>query len=97
MLNNHFEGLCYALENAARMLTMTEKEDIGVIPSGNAAGEQTDGKDQVLVYIYDKFTGVWAMRKKPMSGCRRLSAGPGRWWPGAAVRMAVLPVSETTG
>jgi len=57
VLNNHFEGLCYALENAARMLTMTEKEDIGVITSGNATGEQTDGEDQVLVYIYDKFTG----------------------------------------
>lgn len=57
VLNNHFEGLCYALENAVRMLTMTEKEDIGVITSGNATGEQTDGEDQVLVYIYDKFTG----------------------------------------
>lgn len=57
VLNNHFEGLCYALEIAARMLTMTEKEDIGVITSGNATGEQTDGEEQVLVYIYDKFTG----------------------------------------
>lgn len=57
ILNNHFEGLCYALENAARMLTMTEKEDIGVLTSGNATGKQTDGEEQVLVYIYDKFTG----------------------------------------
>ncbi len=56
-LNNHFEGLCYALENAARMLTMTEKEDIGVITSGNALGEQTDEQDQVVVYFYDKFVG----------------------------------------
>lgn len=57
VLNNHFEGLCYALENAARMLTMTEKEDIGVITSTNAVGEQTDEGDQVVVYIYDKFVG----------------------------------------
>lgn len=57
VLNNHFEGLCYALENAARMLTMTEKEDIGVITSSNAVGEQTDEGDQVVVYIYDKFVG----------------------------------------
>lgn len=57
VLNNHFDGLCYALENAARMLTMTEKEDIGVITSDNAVGEQTDGQDQVVVYIYDKFVG----------------------------------------
>lgn len=56
-LNNHFEGMCYALENAARMLTMTEKEDIGVIVSGNAVGEQTSPEDQVVVYIYDKFVG----------------------------------------
>ena len=56
-LNNHFEGLCYALENAARMLTMTEKEDIGVSTSDNALGEQTDEQDQVVVYIYDKFVG----------------------------------------
>lgn len=57
LLNNHFDGLCYALENAARMLTMTEKEDIGVITSANAVGEQTDEGDQVVVYIYDKFVG----------------------------------------
>lgn len=57
VLNNHFEGLCYALENAARMLTMTEKEDIGVITSANAVGEQMDESDQVVVYIYDKFVG----------------------------------------
>ena len=56
-LNDHFEGLCYALENATRMLTMTEKEDIGVITSGNAVGEQTSPEDQVVVYIYDKFVG----------------------------------------
>lgn len=56
-LNNHFDGLCYALENAARMLTMTEKEDIGVITSANAVGEQTDEGDQVVIYIYDKFVG----------------------------------------
>lgn len=55
--DNHFEGLCYALENAARMLTMTEKEDIGVIPSGNAVGQQEDAQDRVAVYFYDKFTG----------------------------------------
>ena len=57
LYDNHFEGLCYALENAARMLTMTEKEDIGVIPSGNAVGQQEDAQDRVAVYFYDKFTG----------------------------------------
>ncbi|MCI9073069.1 MAG: DEAD/DEAH box helicase [Lachnospiraceae bacterium] len=57
VFDNHFEGLCYALENAARMLTMTEKEDIGVIPSGNATGQQEDAEDRVLVYFYDKYTG----------------------------------------
>lgn len=57
VLNNHFEGLCYALENAARMLTMTEREDIGVLTSGNAVGEQMADGDQVVIYFYDKFVG----------------------------------------
>ena len=82
VLNNHFEGICYALENAARMLTMTEKEDIGVITSGNATGEQTDGEDRVLVYIYDKFTGGLGYAEKAyermpeiVSRARELVAG----------------------
>lgn len=83
-LNNHFEGLCYALENAARMLTMTEREDIGVITSGNAAGEQTSFQDQVVVYIYDKFVGGMGYAEKAyermpeiVSRARALVAGCG--------------------
>lgn len=83
-LNNHFEGLCYALENAARMLTMTEKEDIGVITSGNALGEQTDEQDQVVVYFYDKFVGGLGYAEKAyermpeiVSRARTLVAGCG--------------------
>ncbi len=83
-LNNHFEGLCYALENAARMLTMTEKEDIGVIASDNAAGEQTAPEDQVVVYIYDKFVGGLGYAEKAyermpeiVSRARALVAGCG--------------------
>lgn len=36
VLNNHFEGISYAIKNAAMMVTMTEKDDIGVILSNNA-------------------------------------------------------------
>ncbi|MDE7224380.1 MAG: DUF1998 domain-containing protein, partial [Acetatifactor sp.] len=84
VLNNHFDGLCYALENAARMLTMTEKEDIGVITSDNAVGEQTDGQDQVVVYIYDKFVGGLGYAEKAyermpeiVSRAQTLAAGCG--------------------
>lgn len=83
-LNNHFEGLCYALENATRMLTMTEKEDIGVNTSDNALGEQTDEQDQVVVYIYDKFVGGLGYAEKAyermpeiVSRARTLVAGCG--------------------
>ncbi len=34
--NNHFEGLCCAIRNAARLVTMTEQEDIGTTVSTNA-------------------------------------------------------------
>ena len=34
--NNHFQGLAFALKNAALMITMTEKEDIGTAVSTNA-------------------------------------------------------------
>ena len=34
--NNHFEGLSFALKNAAQMVTMTEQEDIGVTTSLDA-------------------------------------------------------------
>lgn len=58
--NNHFEGLCYALKNAARMLTMTEEEDIGVVMSDNIApGENSlaEAFDEVYLYFYDQYIG----------------------------------------
>lgn len=55
--NNHFDGLCYALKNAARMLTMTEEEDIGAVMSGNAVGAQSEPEGQVFLYLYDKYVG----------------------------------------
>jgi DEAD/DEAH box helicase domain-containing protein len=55
--NNHFDGMCHAIKSAARMVTMTEDEDIGVSMSTNAIGmnEQVDG--DVFLFIYDKFVG----------------------------------------
>lgn len=40
--NNHFEGLAYALKNAAMMVTMTEREDIGTAVSGDMSGGEWD-------------------------------------------------------
>lgn len=54
--NNHFEGLCYAIKNAALMITMTEAEDIGTTMSDNAL-LHTQMEEDVSVFIYDKFVG----------------------------------------
>jgi DEAD/DEAH box helicase domain-containing protein len=55
--NNHFEGLCYAIKNAAMMATMTEQEDIGVSMSNNAIEIRGDFADNVYMFIYDKYIG----------------------------------------
>ncbi|MFQ9344575.1 MAG: hypothetical protein ACLR2O_01355 [Coprococcus sp.] len=36
MLNNHFDGMQYAIKNAVMMVTMTERDDIDVTMSNNA-------------------------------------------------------------
>jgi len=55
--NNHFEGLCYAIKNAAMMATMTEQEDIGVAMSNNAIEIRENFSDAVFMFIYDKYIG----------------------------------------
>lgn len=55
--NNHFEGLCYAIKNAAMMATMTEQEDIGVVMSNNAIEISENFADDVYMFIYDKYIG----------------------------------------
>ncbi|MBE5962278.1 MAG: DEAD/DEAH box helicase [Lachnospiraceae bacterium] len=62
--NNHFEGLCYAIKNAALMATMTEQEDIGVTMSGNASDVQGDLEEEVFVFIYDKYMGGLGFSEK---------------------------------
>ena len=56
--NNYYEGVCFALKNAARMVTMTEQEDIGVITSANALELAFDTSSDVDIYFYDKYV-VW--------------------------------------
>lgn len=55
--NNHFDGICYALRNAARMATMTEQEDIGVTMSGNALDLGAGLQEEVCLYIFDEYVG----------------------------------------
>lgn len=57
MRNNHFEGVCYALRNAARMATMTEQEDIGITMSGNALDMGAGLEEEVCLYIFDEYVG----------------------------------------
>lgn len=55
--NNHFEGLCYAIKNAAMMATMAEQEDIGVAMSNNAIELSDNFNDEVYMFLYDKYIG----------------------------------------
>lgn len=57
VLNNHFEGLCYALKNAAMMTTMTERDDIDAVVSNNAVIPDGRREQVVSLYIYDKYEG----------------------------------------
>ena len=56
-LNNHFEGLAYAIKNAAMMVTMTERDDIDVIVSNNALIPNGSREEEVSLFIYDKYEG----------------------------------------
>ncbi|NCC44777.1 MAG: DEAD/DEAH box helicase, partial [Clostridia bacterium] len=50
--NNHFEGLCHAVQSAAMMAVMAEQEDIGTAMSdGNLMAEN------LSMHIYDKYVG----------------------------------------
>lgn len=55
--NNHFEGVCFAIKNAAMMATMTEQEDIGVVMSNNAIEIRENYDEEVYMFIYDKYVG----------------------------------------
>lgn len=57
VLNNHFEGLAYALKNAAMMVTMTERDDIDAVISNNALIPDDREEQVVSLYIYDKYEG----------------------------------------
>lgn len=62
--NNYYEGVCFALKNAARMVTMTEQEDIGVITSANALELAFDTDSDVYLYFYDKYVGGLGFSEK---------------------------------
>ncbi len=57
MMNNHFEGLCHALKNAAMMTTMTERDDIDAVISNNAVVPDGLEEQNVFLFIYDKYEG----------------------------------------
>ena len=62
--NNYYDGVCFALKNAARMVTMTEQEDIGVITSANALELAFDTDSDVYLYFYDKYVGGLGFSEK---------------------------------
>lgn len=62
--NNHFEGLCYAVKNAARLVTMTEQEDIGTAVSTNSVHAETSAEEAVFLFLYDQYTGGMGYAEK---------------------------------
>lgn len=62
--NNHFEGLCYAIKNAARLVTMTEQEDIGTAVSPNAVCAENSADEAVFLFLYDQYTGGMGYAEK---------------------------------
>ncbi|MDO4333335.1 MAG: DEAD/DEAH box helicase [Eubacteriales bacterium] len=57
VLNNHFEGLCSAIKNAAMMVTMTAQDDIDAIVSNNALIWDGEDQETVSLFLYDKYVG----------------------------------------
>ncbi len=62
--NNYYDGVCFALMNAARMVTMTEQGDIGVVTSNNALELAFDTSSDVDIYFYDKYVGGLGFAEK---------------------------------
>lgn len=56
-VNDHFEGISFAIKNAAMMVTMTERDDIDVVISNNALIPDGRAEQVVSLYIYDKYEG----------------------------------------
>jgi len=57
ILNNHFEGMCNALKNAAMMVTMTARDDIDAVVTNDALLVWQDLGGQVYLFLYDKYVG----------------------------------------
>ena len=57
VLNNHFDGMQYAIKNAVMMVTMTERDDIDVTMSNNATIPDEFREEKVSLFIYDKYEG----------------------------------------
>ena len=57
VLNDHFEGISYAIKHAAMMVTMTEQDDINVTVSNNAIIPGGREEEVVSLYLYDKYEG----------------------------------------
>ena len=62
--NNHFEGLMFALKNAALMVTMTESADLGVAVSSNALELAGATEEEVYLYFYDRYVGGLGFAEK---------------------------------
>ena len=66
VLNNHFDGMQYAIKNAAMMVTMTERDDIDVTMSNNATIPDEFREEKVsLLFMTNTREGL-VIRKRSM-------------------------------
>ncbi len=54
---NCFEGMAYALKNAAMMVTMASGEDVNAVVSDNVLIPDSNPDREVYLFIYDKYVG----------------------------------------
>ena len=80
--NNYFDGLLHAVESAAMLVTMTAKEDIGSVTSGNALIPNGEPEEEVFLYIYDRYEGglgyadkIYDLMPQILERARRLVKG----------------------
>lgn len=94
--NNHFEGLCCAIRNAARLVTMTEQEDIGTTVSTNAVYAEKSAEESVYLFLYDQYTGGLGYAEKAYELIPEIIENGIAMVSGCPCEDAAPPVSVTT-
>ena len=66
VLNNHFDGMQYAIKNAVMMVTMTERDDIDVTMSNNATIPDESGRKRCPSSFMTNMRADLVIRRRSM-------------------------------